>query len=199
MILPIHLYGSSFLNKKAQTVPYSHEIGVLKWDKIKQLIRDMHETMMNANGIGLSANQVGSSWNIFVIDAEGVMRESIENEYPMTEPPATTYINPEIIEYDGENVIAIEGCLSFPPDFKVPVERPESVRMRYMDMDMATHEIVAQGLYATVLQHEYDHLRGTTMAQYITGFYGKRLKTELKRFARGIYEIDFPYSTYRKK
>lgn len=207
MISPIFLYGSTSLSTKAKRIPYTHEEyeasvttgKIHEFDDIKQFIRDMHETMINANGIGLSANQVGSDLSIFVVDAQGIMSESNENEYPMTEPPASTYINPEIIEYIGEDVVAVEGCLSFPPTIKIPVERAESIRMRYMDMDMKTHEIVAQGLYATVLQHEYDHLQGTTFVQYLSGFYAQRLRTELKRFARGQYEFDFPYETIRHK
>ena len=120
--------------------------------EIKALILDMKKAMKEANGIGLSANQVGQDLQIFVIDK----KLAEENGVP------DVYINPEITEYSKELLEAEEGCLSI-PDYWQQVKRSKKVKMKALDENGKKIKIKARGLLARVLQHEYDHLRGKTI------------------------------------
>jgi len=114
-------------------------------DEIKTLLNDMLETMYAAPGIGLAAPQIG------------VMKR--------VEP--LKLINPEIIWESEETSIYQEGCLSIPEQY-ADVERPAEVGMRYMDENGETHEIEADGLLATCIQHEIDHLDGVLFTDYLS-------------------------------
>lgn len=112
-------------------------------DRIKILLDDMVETMNDANGIGLAAPQVGILRRCIVVDVgEGV--------YKM--------INPEILEQSGSD-IAIEGCLSV-PDFNGTVERPEYIKVKFLNVDGEEEIIEATDLFARCICHEVDHLNG---------------------------------------
>lgn len=112
-------------------------------DRIKTLLDDMVETMYEANGIGLAAPQVGILRRVIVVDVgQGV--------YKM--------INPEIIEEEG-SCIDVEGCLSI-PNFNGTVERPERIKVKYLDENASEKEIEATGLFARCICHEVDHLNG---------------------------------------
>lgn len=112
-------------------------------ERIKILLDDMLETMSDANGIGLAAPQVGILRRCIVIDLG-------DKPYKM--------INPEIIEKEGSD-IDIEGCLSV-PNFNATVERPERIKVRYLDQDANEQIIEAEGLFARCICHEVDHLNG---------------------------------------
>lgn len=136
MILEIRKIGDPILKLKAKKVEKID-------DSIKKLINDMIETMKFSNGVGLAAPQVGISLRIIVVDYE---------EKPIA------FINPEILEEEGEN-IDYEGCLSV-PGIEVPVKRAEKIVFKAQDINGKVKRYKANGLLARIIQHEIDHLEG---------------------------------------
>jgi peptide deformylase len=116
-------------------------------DEVRELIRDMFETMYAEEGVGLAAPQVGISDRVIVIDPH------IEGQ------EAFALINPEILESSKETEKGEEGCLSI-PGLRDLVERSTSVRVRGLSPEGQTREVAAEGLLARILQHEVDHLDG---------------------------------------
>jgi peptide deformylase len=135
-----------------------HAKPVAKVDaKVRRLMDDMLETMYHAIGIGLAAPQVGAAQRVLVID---VAREG-EKPQPMR------IANPEILWHSEETVMANEGCLSLPEHY-ADVARPKAIRLRYLDHENEIREIEAEGLLATCLQHEIDHLDGVLFVDHIS-------------------------------
>jgi peptide deformylase len=126
--------------------------------------------MYDAPGIGLAAIQIGEPRRIVTMD----LAKKDEPKEPQV------FINPEIVAHSGEKNIHEEGCLSI-PEYYEEVERPASVKVKYMDLDGKQHEIEATGLLATCLQHEIDHLNGVLFIDYIS-----KLKRDmvLKKFKK---------------
>ncbi|WP_455874481.1 peptide deformylase [Rhizobium yanglingense] len=137
---------------------------------LKRLADDMLETMYDAPGIGLAAIQVGVPRRILVID---VSREGEEKQ-------PQVFINPRIVNSSDERSVYEEGCLSI-PDYYAEVERPATVSVEYLDRDGKERIVEADGLLATCLQHEIDHLNGVLFIDYIS-----RLKREMviKKFTK---------------
>ncbi len=135
-----------------------------------KLIDDMFDTMYDAPGIGLAAVQIGDPQRIVTID---VARQD-EPKQPLA------LINPEVLWTSDEKSVYEEGCLSI-PDYFEEVERPTKVRVRFQDRDGATCEIEADGLLATCLQHEIDHLEGKLFIDHISKLKRDRV---LKKFAK---------------
>lgn len=131
-------------------------------DDIRRLIDDMFDTMYAADGIGLAAIQVGVPKRIIVTD----VRE--EGEEPGNRPPhPRTFINPEILWHSDAERAYEEGCLSLPEQY-AEVVRPAAVRVRYLDRDGEQREEELDGIFATCLQHEIDHLEGTLFVDHIS-------------------------------
>jgi peptide deformylase len=138
--------------------------------EIRRLADDMFETMYDAPGIGLAAIQVGVPKRVVTID---VAKKDAPRE-------PQVFINPEIVSSSEEKSVYEEGCLSI-PDIHEDVERPTRVRVRYLDLDGTAHEVEADGLLATCLQHEIDHLNGVLFIDHISKL--KRDRT-LKKFVK---------------
>lgn len=138
--------------------------------ELQQLLDDMLETMYDAPGVGLAAIQVAVAKRIIVADAT----RGDDPKNPMF------FINPEIVWASEELSVYQEGCLSVPEYFE-DVERPARVRVRYLDRTGETRELEADGLMATVLQHEIDHLEGGLFIDHLS-----RLKRErvVKKFQK---------------
>jgi len=130
---------------------------------LKKFSNDMLDTMYDAPGIGLAAIQVGEPIRLVVID----LAKEDEPQAPQV------FINPEIVEKSDERAIYEEGCLSI-PDYYAEVERPATVKVKYFDLEGKQHEVDADGLLATCLQHEIDHLDGVLFIDHIS-----RLKREI--------------------
>ncbi|MAU95957.1 MAG: peptide deformylase [Fulvimarina sp.] len=126
-------------------------------DTVRRFADDMLETMYDAPGIGLAAIQVGEPIRMLVLDI------SKEDE----EKAPRVLINPEVVASADERSVYEEGCLSI-PDYYAEVERPAGVTVRYLGLDGKMHEEAADGLYATCLQHEIDHLNGVLFIDYIS-------------------------------
>jgi peptide deformylase len=123
--------------------------------EIQQLVDDMAETMYAAPGVGLAATQIGECLQLFIVD---VAEENAPSELRV-------FINPEIIERDGE-LSWQEGCLSF-PGVQEEVDRAAHVRVRAQDRNGKWFELEAEGLLAVAIQHEYDHLQGVLMIDHM--------------------------------
>jgi peptide deformylase len=123
----------------------------------RALVDDMIETMYGADGIGLAAIQIGVPKRVLVMD--------IDQKDGKKNPIA--YINPKILWTSGEMATFEEGCLSV-PEIWDEVERPAKIRAEYLDRDGKRHEIEAEGLLATCLQHEMDHLEGVLFLDHLS-------------------------------
>src|SRR5215467_6293250 len=145
-------------------------------EDIRTLVADMFETMYKAPGIGLAAIQVGVPSRVVVMDLS--KRE--------TEAEPRVFINPEITWSSEETSPYEEGCLSI-PDVHEDVERPARVKIRYLDLDGKLQEEDAEGLFATCIQHEVDHLNGVLFIDHIS-----RLKREriIKKFTKAAKRTD---------
>ena len=131
---------------------------VTVFDKpLRALVDDMFQTMYEAPGIGLAGIQIGEPLRVITIDVAG-----------KDDPKAPqVFINPEIVWTSDETSTYEEGCLSI-PEYYEEVERPAQVRVKYLDADGKAHEIEADGLLATCLQHEIDHINGVLFIDHIS-------------------------------
>ena len=130
-------------------------------DDIRTLVADMFETMYDAPGIGLAAIQIAQPLRLITMDL------AKKGEDEETRPQPRVFINPEILSSSEEMSVYEEGCLSI-PEYYEEVERPARVRLRYTDLDGKVHEEDAEGLYATCIQHEIDHLNGVLFIDYLS-------------------------------
>ena len=131
-------------------------------DGVRATLTDMFETMYAARGIGLAATQVGIERRIFVMDLQELEEEGGE---PVRRPLA--FINPQILSVSEETSVYNEGCLSIPEQY-AEVERPARCRVTWLDGDGASHEQDMDGLMATCVQHEIDHLDGVLFTDHIS-------------------------------
>ena len=123
----------------------------------KKLMDDMLETMYAANGIGLAAVQIGVPQRIIVMD--------ISKDENKKEP--RYFVNPVIINKDSENLTYEEGCLSVPNQF-AEIDRPKKCEVEYLDYEGEKKILKAEGLLATCIQHEMDHLQGILFIDYLS-------------------------------
>ncbi len=138
--------------------------------RIRTLVKDMIETMYNANGIGLAATQVDVHEQVIVMDL------SEERDQPRV------LINPQIIEQDGEQVYD-EGCLSV-PEYYAPVKRAERIKITALDEQGEIYELEADGLLAVCIQHEMDHLAGRVFVDYLSRLKQDRVRKKMVKRER---------------
>ena len=168
-ILPIIIVPDPVLKQVAQPVQSINPL-------IRQLVADMAETMYDAPGIGLAANQVNSLHRIFVMDI--AFRENNNSR------DFVAMINPEIIWQSDEPSVWEEGCLSIPDQF-ADVQRPKSVRVRYQDIMGQFQERVVEGLESHCVQHELDHLNGVLFIDHISSLKRNIILRRLKKLQSG--------------
>lgn len=161
-LLPILTYPNPILKTAALPV-------VEVTDEIRKLVEDMAETMYDAPGVGLAANQVGVLKRIFVIDIA-------DEDEPSN---LITFINPEIIEMDGEQVFS-EGCLSF-PGASEDIKRAATVKVRALALDGQSFELEADGLLAVAIQHENDHLNGVLMIDKVGSLKKRKISRQVQK------------------
>jgi peptide deformylase len=137
---------------------------------VRKLVEDMFETMYDAPGIGLAAIQVGTPKRVITMD----LAKKEEPKNPQV------FINPEILWTSEEKAIYEEGCLSI-PEYYGDVERPAQVKVKYLDLEGKPREIEANGLLATCLQHEIDHLNGILFIDHLSKLKRDRV---LKKFTK---------------
>ncbi|MBC2770665.1 peptide deformylase [Pusillimonas minor] len=168
-LLPILRYPDPRLHKVAKPVEAVD-------DRIRQLVRDMAETMYDAPGVGLAATQVDVHERIVVID---VSEEGND---------LRVLINPEIIEKSEERQVYEEGCLSVPGIYD-RVERAARIRVRALNEKGETYEFDADGLLAVCVQHELDHLEGKVFVEYLSSLKLNRIKTKLRKQERELDKV----------
>jgi peptide deformylase len=140
---------------------------------VLKLADDMLETMYDAPGIGLAAIQIGVPQRMVVID----LAKKDEPKNPVV------FVNPEILSASEEKATYEEGCLSI-PEYYEEVERPASVRFRYLNAKGQTEEIEADGLLATCIQHEIDHLDGKLFIDYLSKLKRDRVIKKFSKIAK---------------
>ena len=142
-------------------------------DEIRRLADDMLDTMYDAPGVGLAAIQIGVPVRMVTMDVS----KSDDERQPLV------LINPEILWASEEKRVYEEGCLSI-PEYYEEVERPDRVRFRYMNLQGETVEQDADGLMATCVQHEIDHLNGVLFIDYLSKLKRDRVMTKFKKAAK---------------
>jgi len=137
-------------------------------ETVRELIRDMFETMYGAEGVGLAAPQVGDLRRIIVADPGNSKKEEDENGRP-TRPRFVAMINPMVVEASKEKMVYEEGCLSV-PEFYTDLTRPKRALIRWLDEDGKPQQQWFENYDAIVVQHEMDHLEGTVILDRASGF-----------------------------
>lgn len=178
MLLPIVAYGHPVLKKVAEEIDEDYP-------ELKQLADDMFETMYNAAGVGLAAPQINKSIRVFVVDTQPFAKD-----YPEAEGFKKVFINPEIIEFFGDDFTFNEGCLSL-PGLSEDVVRKSKIRINYLDTDFVEHEEVLEGIVARVVQHEYDHLDGIVYTDRLPNIKKILLKGKLHDITEGKVDADY--------
>jgi peptide deformylase len=146
---------------------------------IRTLIEDMFEAMYDAPGIGLAAIQVGTAKRVVTMD----LAKKDEPKNPQV------FINPEIVWSSQEKATYEEGCLSI-PEFYGDVERPAQVKVKYLDREGLPQEVEANGLFATCLQHEIDHLNGVLFIDHLSKLKRDRVVKKFTKAAKRSVESD---------
>lgn len=142
-------------------------------DSVRKLADDMLETMYDAPGIGLAAIQIGEPVRMLVID----LAKEDEPKAPQV------FINPQIVATGDEASVYEEGCLSI-PDYYAEVERPATLTVSYVDRDGKEQTVEADGLLATCLQHEIDHLNGVLFIDHISKLKRDMVMRKFKKLAK---------------
>ncbi len=142
-------------------------------DDLRKLMDDMLETMYDAPGIGLAAIQIGEPVRVIVMD----LADEEENPTPLF------LVNPEILTPSEDLNIHEEGCLSV-PDYYEEVERPATCKVKYLDYDGQEQLLDAEGMFATCVQHEMDHLEGVLFVDHLSRLKRDRILKKLKKEQR---------------
>lgn len=193
MILPIVAFGHPVLRRKGDDIAKDYP-------ELDKLIADMFETMYEAEGVGLAAPQIGKSIRMFIVDASPFAEPdedgNIENEE--LKDFKKVFINPQIIEEDGEPWAMKEGCLSI-PQIREDVVREPNILMQWQDENFVNHEQKFEGFAARVIQHEYDHIEGILFTDKINPLRRNILKGKLANIAKGKVEAHYRMKFYTKK
>lgn len=147
-------------------------------DEIRSLMDDMLETMYNAPGIGLAAIQVGVPKNVIVMD----LSRGDEKKNPLY------FVNPKIIQNSDNNATYEEGCLSVPGQF-AEINRPDKCKVKYLDYNGKEKILDAEGLLATCIQHEIDHLKGILFIDYLSKLKKTMIVKKLSKQKKSIERI----------
>jgi len=166
-ILPILIHPDPRLKKLADPVPQVTT-------DLRALADDMLETMYDAPGIGLAAPQIGVNQRLIVMDC-------VKAEDATPEPMAL--FNPEVTWASEETNVYEEGCLSIPDQY-AEVTRPSSVRVKWIDVDGKPHEREFDGLWATCVQHEIDHLNGKLFIDYLSAIKRQMITRKMQKLKR---------------
>ena len=180
MKLPIFHYGHPVLRAKGKRITKVD-------DRIRELAANMFETMREAHGVGLAAQQVGEALQLTVIDVsaaedqESTMRLNGAEVDPKSSMPLVL-LNPEL-SFGKETVVAAEGCLSF-PEITADIRRAFAVTLRAQTLEGESIEVEATGLLARAMQHEVDHLNGILFIDRMSAATKVAMRSRLKRLQR---------------
>ena len=185
MILPIVAYGDPVLRKVAVAIDATYP-------DLEKLIANMKETMYNASGVGLAAPQIGKAIRLFLIDASPFAEDDdlSEEERTVLKSFNKVFINPKILEEEGEEWIFNEGCLSI-PDVREDVSRQPKITIEYQDENFKVHTETLEGLAARVFQHEYDHIEGILFTDKLSTLKKRIIKKKLENISKGKISADY--------
>lgn len=165
MILPILIYNNSFLRKKCKKIDKS-------FTDLNKIIKNMFETMYNARGVGLAANQIGYNIRVFIIKNK-------------------IFINPKLIKTYGDLNKNKEGCLSIPSVFE-NVLRKSNIKIKYFNENWKLCIDKFNGINARIIQHEYDHIDGKLFIDRISPFKMDLISNKLKILIKGKINVNYP-------
>ena len=163
-------YGDPRLRKKCEEV--------IDFSILPDIISEMYDSMYEADGVGLAANQIGYDLNLFIVD--------ITHTEEADEP--AEFVNGKIIDSRGESVFS-EGCLSV-PGVEFEIKRPEFITLQYQKLDGSKHIDEFSGYYARAIQHEMDHLNGKLIVDHVSSIVKLRYKSELNEIKQNA-EINY--------
>lgn len=186
MIYPIVVYGHPVLRKRARDIRKDEE-------GLQDFIDSMWETMYVSDGLGLAAPQVGKSVRLFVIDAD-----SLSDNDPSLKGFKKTFINPQIIERNGELSPFNEGCLSI-PNIREDVVREPAIRIQYHDENFELRDEHYDGIASRIIQHEYDHLEGILFTDLVQPLKKRLLWNKLNAISKGKFEANYKIILPKKK
>jgi len=184
MILPIYTYGQPVLRKEAEDITPDYP-------NLKELIENMFETMFRADGVGLAAPQVGLPIRVVVISLD-----AFSDDQPEFKDFNKVYINPHILEAEGEDVNMEEGCLSL-PGIHESVKRKDRIHVTYLDENMQEHDEWVEGYLARVMQHEFDHLDGKMFIDHISPLRKQMIKGRLNALLNGKARCSYKVKTVK--
>lgn len=176
MFLPIVIYGHPILRK------VSEDINIDTYPELEKFIKDMFQTMDEADGVGLAAPQVGRNIRIFTVDGNAFVEvdETCKDFRKI-------FINAHILKRWGENVSRNEGCLSI-PGIHEDVTRQDHILIAYIDEQGVQHEEEYSGIKAWIIQHEYDHLEGMLFTDHLSTLKKRILKNKLNNLSLGKFK-----------
>ncbi len=182
MILPIYVQGAEVLRKESIEI-------TPEFPELKKIITNMFDTMYGADGIGLAAPQVGKLIKLFIVDLtefEG------DEDMPNNNPELTTkiFINPSITTHSDQICTFKEGCLSVPGINEI-VERAENITVEYLDENFNPHIETFSGMWARVIQHEYEHLGGKLFVDSVAQIRKQMIASKLSSMAKGKYKAHY--------
>ena len=185
MILPIVAYGDPVLRKVADAIDAAYP-------DLEKLITNMKETMYNASGVGLAAPQIGKAIRLFLIDASPFSEDDdiSEEERTLLKSFNRVFINPKILEEEGEEWLFNEGCLSI-PEVREDVSRQPKITIEYQDENFTLHTETLEGLAARVFQHEYDHIEGILFTDKLSTLKKRIIKKKLENISKGKISADY--------
>lgn len=185
MILPIIAYGTPVLRKVGLAIDKDYP-------NLEELISNMKETMVNARGVGLAAPQIGKAIRLFIVDTSPFSDndELDEEEIKFLEKFKRIFINPKIVNEEGEEWVFNEGCLSI-PNINEDVFRNETLTIEYVDENFKKHTETLSGLAARVVQHEYDHIEGILFTDKLSSLKKRLLKKKLDNISKGKIDVDY--------
>ena len=185
MILPIVAYGDPVLRKVADAIDAAYP-------DLEKLITNMKETMYNASGVGLAAPQIGKAIRLFLIDASPFAEDDdlSEEERTVLKSFNRVFINPKILEEEGEEWLFNEGCLSI-PEVREDVSRQPKITIEYQDENFTIHKETLEGLAARVFQHEYDHIEGILFTDKLSTLKKRIIKKKLENISKGKISADY--------
>jgi peptide deformylase len=180
MVLPIVYYGDPILRKKGRPVERFDE-------KLLELANDMVDTMYEAEGIGLAAQQVGVDLQFCVIDLRDT-ESKFSYQLDGTSPPLDLIMpmalaNPEVQDMPKPTSTAEEGCLSF-PGIRGDIVRPNAISVKFQDVHGQPHELTCNGLLSRCVQHEVDHLNGVLFTERMAKGIVAALEPDLRKLKK---------------
>lgn len=198
MVLPIVVYGDPVLRKVGVDIDKNYE-------GLQQLIADMFETMVAANGVGLAAPQIGKAIRLFIVDAtpfadveEGEESEFSKKELEEMKDFKKVFINARILEEEGDEWKFNEGCLSI-PKIREDILRKPKIKIEYYDENFKKHTETYDGVIARVIQHEYDHIQGILFTDKISPLKRTLISGKLTDISKGKVNADYKIRVYKPK